>query len=333
MLEITASSARQWSRIGSRGVYGLAISDLSERKMDLIAMSADLGNSSGLDRFKAAHPDRFVNVGIAEQNLIGMAAGIAKEGFIVFASSFAPFISMRAAEQVRMNLGYMHLNVKAVAIGSGLSMGFLGNSHFGLEDAAVIRAIPGIVIITPADCSEIIKAVNALADYSGPAYLRLTGGVNNPIVYSSEYDFEIGKSINLKSGDEVVIFACGTMVHESLEAAKLLEERGVSTEVINMHTLRPLDIEAIRRSMKSRKLIVTIEEHSVIGGLGSAVAEQVAQFADGPPLLILGIPDEFGTTADYHFLLEKYGLVGEKIAKKIYEKFSLLMKNKRLNEL
>ena len=333
MLEITASSARQWSRIGSRGVYGLAISDLAEREVSLIAMSADLGNSSGLDRFKAAHPDRFVNVGIAEQNLIGMAAGIAKEGFIVFASSFAPFISMRAAEQVRMNLGYMHLNVKAVAIGSGLSMGFLGNSHFGLEDAAVIRAIPGIVIITPADCSEIIKAVNALAEYRGPAYLRLTGGVNNPIVYSSEYNFEIGKSINLKSGDEIVIFACGTMVYESLEAAKLLEERGVSTEVINMHTLRPLDVDAIRRSMKSRKLIVAIEEHSVIGGLGSAIAEQVAKFGESPPLLTLGIPDEFGTTADYRFLLEKYGLVGEKIAEKIYEKFSLLMKNKGHNEL
>lgn len=326
MLEITASSVRQWSRIGSRGVYGLAISDLAEREKNLIAMSADLGNSSGLDRFKAAHPDRFVNVGIAEQNLIGMAAGIAKEGFIVFASSFAPFISMRAAEQVRMNLGYMRLNVKAVAIGSGLSMGFLGNSHFGLEDAAVIRAIPGIVIITPADCAEIIKAVNALTHYSGPAYLRLTGGVNNPIVNSSDYDFEIGKSIKVKAGDEVTIFSCGTMVYESLEAAKVLEGRGVSVEVINMHTLRPLDVEAIRCPIKSHKLIVTVEEHSVIGGLGSAVAEQVAQFGNSPPLIMLGIPDDFGPTADYRFLLERYGLVSEKISEKIYEKVIQLRK-------
>lgn len=323
MLDITAANVRQWSRIGSRGMYGLAIADLAERNKKLIIMSADLGNSSGLDRFKAAHPDRFVNVGIAEQNLIGVASGIAKEGFTVFASSFAPFISMRAAEQVRMNLGYMNLNVKAVAIGSGLSMGFLGNSHFGLEDAAVIRAIPGIAIVTPADCAEIVKAVTALADYQGPAYLRLTGGVNNPVVNSVDYDFKIGKSITLRQGSEVTILACGTMVYESLEAAKFLEKKGISAEVINMHTLRPLDAEAIDRVMHSRKLIVTIEEHSVVGGLGSAVAEYLVQFGQTPPLMSMGIPHEFGVTADYRYLLEKYGLVGEAIGMKIYQKLNL----------
>lgn len=326
MLEINTSTARQWSRIGSRGVYGLAISDLAERKSDLIVMSADLGNSSGLDRFKATHPNRFVNVGIAEQNLIGVAAGIAKEGFTVFASSFAPFISMRAAEQLRMNLGYMQLNVKAVAIGSGLSMNFLGNSHYGLEDAAVIRAIPGIVIISPADCAEIIKAVNALAEYVGPAYLRLTGGVNNPVVNTADYDFKIGKSITVRSGSDVVIFSCGTMVYESIEAATILESMGISTEVINMHTLRPLDVESIERAANSRKLIVAIEEHSVIGGLGAAIAERLAEIGNCPPLMSLGLPDEFGVTADYRYLMEKYGLVGNNIAEKIYKKYTDLKK-------
>ena len=317
MLEVTPINARQWSRFGSRAVFGQAILALAERKPDLVVLSADLGNSSGLDRFKNAHPDKFINVGIAEQNLIGVAAGFAKEGFTVFATSFAPFISMRAAEQVRMNLGYMNLNVKAVGIGSGLSMGFLGNSHYGLEDAGVIRCIPGITIVTPADCSEIVKTVFAAAEHTGPMYIRLTGGPNNPIVYSAEYEFRIGKAVTLREGSDVTIIACGMMVYESLEAAKLLEVKGVSTRVINMHTLKPLDQDVLQNAFRTSKLIVTVEEHSVVGGLGSAVAEFKAGLSRVPPQLILGLPDEFGKTGEHRYLLEKYGLVAVGIAEKI----------------
>lgn len=317
MLEITPSTARQWSRIGSRGMYGQAILDLAERRPDLMVLSADLGNSSGLDRFKKAYPDQFVNVGIAEQNLVGVAAGLAKEGFTVFASSFAPFIAMRASEQVRMNLGYMQLNVKTVGIGSGLVMGFLGNSHFGIEDGAVMRSIPGMTVVTPADCGEIIKVVNAAAEFDGPMYIRLTGGPNSPVVYSAEYKFEIGRAINVREGDDVAVISNGSMVARSLVAAGILLEEGVSVAVYNFHTTKPLDTETLDAMSAKFRHVVVVEEHSVLGGLGSAVAEYWIGTDRPPQTRILGLPDEFGKTADYEFLLERYGLTGEGIAGEI----------------
>jgi len=317
MMDITPSSIRQWSRLGSRGVFGQAILALAETKKNLMVLSADLGNSSGLDRFKNAYPDKFINVGIAEQNMIGVASGLAKEDYVVFATSFAPFIAMRSSEQIRMNLGYMDLNVKAVGIGSGVAMGFLGNSHYGIEDAAIMRSIPNLTIVSPADCSEIVKTVFAAADHKGPMYIRLTGATNNPAVYKEDYEFVIGKAITLRDGSDLTIIANGTMVYESLEAAKLLESESISATVVNMHTLKPLDISVIDKAIKSTKLIVTVEEHNIIGGLGSAVAEYKTTFRNAPPQLIIGLPDEFGKAAEYRFLLEKYGLTGEKIAQKI----------------
>jgi transketolase len=317
MLEINASNARQWSRLGSRGVFGMAALSIGEQYDDLMVMSADLGNSSGLDRFKKAYPEKFLNIGIAEQNMIGVAAGLAKEGYNVFATSFAPFISMRAAEQIRMNLGYMEMNVKAVAIGSGVSMAFLGNSHYGIEDAAVMRSIPNMTVVCPADCVEIIKTVQAAAEFKGPMYIRLTGAVNNPPVYTEDYDFRIGRAITLRSGSDVTIIANGTMVHESLEAAKLLEADGKSVGVINMHTLKPLDTAAIDAAMAASKVLVTVEEHSVIGGLGSAVAEYKASKKAAPPQLMLGLPDRFDKAGEYRYMLEKNGLVASAIASRI----------------
>ena len=277
-------------------------------------VTGDLGDSSGLARFKNAFPDRFINVGIAEQNMIGVAAGLAKEGYNVFATSFGPFITLRSGEQVRMNLGYMELNVKAVAIGSGLSMAFLGNSHYGLEDAAVMRSIPNLTVVSPADCAEIVEVVHAAAEFNGPMYIRLTGAVGNPPVYTEEYDFEIGKSITLRKGSDIAIFATGSMVYESLEAAKILDNSGISATVVNAHTLKPFDYSEIDKAISSSKIIVTVEEHSTIGGLGSIVAEYKAKFTNSPAQLILGLPDKFGKTAEYRFLLKKYRLVGDKIA-------------------
>ena len=282
-------------------------------------VTGDLGDSSGLARFKNTFPDRFINVGIAEQNMIGVAAGLAKEGYNVFATSFGPFITLRSGEQVRMNLGYMELNVKAVAIGSGLSMAFLGNSHYGLEDAAVMRSIPNLTVVSPADCAEIVKVVHAAAEFDGPMYIRLTGAVGNPPVYTEEYDFEIGKSVTLRKGSDISIFATGSMVYESLEAAKILDNLGISATVINTHTLKPFDYSEVDKAISSSKIIITVEEHSIIGGLGSIVAEYKAKFTNSPAQLILGLPDKFGKTAEYSYLLDKYRLVGEKIAADIME--------------
>jgi len=318
-MEINSKNAQLWSRFGSRAVFGQAMLAAGEKNEKIMALSGDLGNSSGLARFQQTFPERYLNVGIAEQNMIGVAAGLAKEGFNVFATSFAPFITLRAGEQIRMNLGYMKLNVKAVSIGSGISMSFLGNSHYGIEDAAVMRSIPNMTIVCPADCSEIVKVVNAASEFEGPMYIRLTGAVGNPPVYTEDYDFIIGKSITVKDGTDITIIANGSMVYESLQASKILDGNGISTKVINMHTLKPLDTEELEKVISTSKVIVSVEEHSVIGGLGGAIAEYKSKFSNSPPHLILGLPDNFGKTAEYRYLLDKYRLVGEKIAADITE--------------
>ena len=307
--------------MGSRGVFGQAILSLAETKKDLMVLSADLGSSSGLSRFKNAFPDKFINIGISEQNMIGVAAGLAKEGSVVFATSFAPFIAMRSSEQIRMNMGYMDLNIKAVAIGSGIAMAFLGNSHYGIEDASIMRSIPNLTVVSPADCGEIVKTVFAAAEYEGPMYIRLTGEANNPVVYKEDYNFEIGKAITLREGSEITIIANGTMVYESLEAAKILELEGLSATVVNMHTIKPLDTSVIDKAVASSKLIVSVEEHSVIGGLGGAISEYKTSLRNAPPQLIIGLPDKFGKVGEHRYLLEKYGLTAKQIAEKIVKQY------------
>lgn len=313
MIEIKKSKAKLWSRLGARATFGQAVLELARQRNDFYAVSADLCQSSGLTKFREEFPDRFVNVGIAEQNMIGVAAGLAKDGTNVFATSFAPFITMRACEQVRMNMGYMQLNIKTVGLGSGLVMAELGNSHFGIEDASVMRAIPGMTVIEPCDGIEIVKAVEALCDYHKPVYLRLTGGSGIPMVYDEDIDFRIGKAIKICDGDDIAIIAAGTMVYYAQEAANLLSEKGITATVIDMHTLKPLDMEALEGEM-GKRLIVTVEEASVVGGLGSAVAEQLALRRNKPPQLMLGIKDCFPHAGSYQYLLEQCGLTGEQIA-------------------
>jgi transketolase len=325
MIPIDPETIKNWARMGQRAVYGQTLLDLAEEHPSLIAMSADLGNSSGLDRFKRKYPSRFINVGIAEQNLVGVASGIANEGFNVFASSFAPFITMRAAEQVRMNLGYMQQNVKIVGIGSGLGMGFLGNSHFGLEDIAIIRAIPNIAIITPSDTTEVVKALRALAVYHGPAYLRLTGVPGAAIVNDQDYDFEIGKSIQIGSGDDICLVASGSMVVPAIQVSNLLRQKDLSVAVLNMHTIKPLDELALQKVFKVNKLVVSIEEHSIIGGLGSAIAEFKSVQLNAPPHLRIALKDEFGPTGSYEYLLNYHELSPDEISLKICKFWELNM--------
>ncbi len=316
-MQISKSKTKLWSKLGSRATYGQAMLSIPELFPDVIAMSADLGNSSGLSPFIRKYPEKFLNVGIAEQNMIGIASGLAKEGFTPFVSSFAPFLSMRASEQIRMELGYMQFNVKVVALGSGLSMAFLGNSHYGLEDVSIMRAIPGMTIISPADCGEIVKAVHASALHQGPVYIRLTGTPNNPIVYEEDYDFEIGKSIQLTEGDDVVIISVGTMVAKAIEASKILLESGIKAEVVNMHTIKPLDKDKISLIAESGRPIVTIEEHTLVGGLGSAILEELSELGKLCPLKMIGLKDKFGKTAQYNHLLELHGLDAKNLAKSI----------------
>ena len=315
-MEIKKSTARLWSKLGSRAVFGMALLDMAERGVDFYAMSADLVHSSGLGRFQEKFPERCINMGIAEQNMLGVAGGMAKDGTPIFATSFAPFITMRAAEQVRMNMGYMQLNVKTVGLGSGLIMAQLGNSHFGIEDVAVMRAIPNITVVSPADCGSIVKTVEEITHHKGPVYLRLTGGPGNPVVYSEEYDFVIGKAITLREGADVAIVAVGTMVHTALAAAEMLGESGLSVQVVDMHTIKPLDTNCLD-GLLSHRLLVTVEEHTVCGGLGGAVAEYLAPKAKRPPHLLIGIADEFPHTGSYDYMLKACGLTAEQIATRI----------------
>ena len=314
MLEINRANARLWSMLGSRAVFGVVILDAMTSVDNVMVLTADLAISAGLERFRAAHPDKFLNVGIAEQNMIGIAAGLAKEGFNTFATTFSNFAAARSYEQIRVHLGYMGLNVKVIGLAGGVALGLLGHTHCGVEDLALMRAVPGLTVVAPADGAEIVKTIYALIKYQGPVFVRLTGAANNPVVYTNDYNFEIGKAVRLRMGTDVGLFACGTMVHESLVAASELESQGISVSVVNMHTLKPLDTDAIDEVCSTVSLLVTVEEHSIVGGLGGAIAEYTAGRGGAPRQLFIGLPDAPVHFGEYKQLLQKYGLTGKQIA-------------------
>ena len=311
--------ARQWSRLGPRATYGMAMLDLMNENENVYALSADLGGSSGLQRVAKQYPGRYLNTGIAEQNLIGVSAGFAKEGLIPFASSFAPFITMRCADQVRMNMGYMHLNIKTVALCSGVSMSLLGNSHYGNEDLALMRSIPGMTILSPADCGQLVQMVKAAAEINGPVYIRLTGEPGMPIVYRESEGYEIGTAILHAEGTDVTFVATGSMVARACDAKKLLEEKGLSVGLIDMHTIKPLDTACLDRACANSRMIVTVEEHGKIGGLGSAVAEYICQSGYRVQMKMFGAPDAYLKAGDYAYMLQQMGLTAEQIADSIVE--------------
>jgi len=310
-----------WSRIGPRAAFGLAALELGKSIDDLIILTGDTSTSAGLDRFKNSFPDKFLDTGIAEQNMIGIAAGLSSEGFIVITSTFSSFQTMRCCEQIRMNLGYMGHKICMVGLASGLVLGTLGYSHCCIEDVSIMRSIPGITVISPADSGETVKATLAAVHHKESVYIRLTGGSNSPIVFEDDYEFEIGKGITLREGNDITIIATGTMVYNSLKAAELLDEKGISTKVINMHTIKPLDKEAVTKASETTKLLVTVEEHSIIGGLGSAVSQHLVTLNNSPRLEIIGVQDEYGHAGSYKDLLENHGLTEQKIAIKIEKSF------------
>ena len=322
MSNFTRTHIRTWSMLGSAGTFGQAAMDLPNINPETLIVTADLRNFSGLDRFAAAYPDRLINVGIAEQNMVGLASGLCNEGFSVFATTYATFAAARSADPVRVNMGYMGLGVKLVGLGAGFSVGVLGPTHISLEDIAFMRAIPNMTVISPADCAETVKAVQALANYPGPTYLRLGGNVPHPVVYAEDYEFCIGKAIRLRAGDDITIVATGPVVYESLEAAKLLEVQGLRVGVVNMHTIKPLDTNMLEEIYFSARLVVTVEEHSILGGLGGAVAEHKCQFAATPPQLIIGVRDYFPHAGDYQHLLSETGLTSLHIANQIQSRWS-----------
>ena len=322
MIEYTAENLAAWARLGMRRAFGNIMLKLAEEHDDLIVLTADLASSSGLFDYVKKRPSQFYNIGIAEQNMTGVAAGLAKEGHNVFIVSFAPFVSMRALEAVRTLVGYMRLNVKVVALGSGVSLGTYGNTHYGLEDIALMRAIPGMQVLTPADCVEMAGSLEYLAAHQGPAYLRLGGRPGTPNVYDHDCRFEPGKAVALREGEDVAIFATGSMVYECMRLARPLSKQGVSCSVFDMSTIKPLDTAAIDGACDKHRLLVTAEEHSVIGGLGGAVAQHLAGKVSHPPLMTLGIEDVFPHAEPYADLLKQCGLTAPQIRDRIMARLS-----------
>lgn len=285
-------------------------------------MDADLAAATKTGMFKKAYPDRFFDSGIAESNMMGVAAGLATTGYTVFASTFAMFAAGRAYEQVRNSIAYPHLNVKIGATHAGISVGEDGASHQCCEDIALMRVIPGMVIINPADDIEARAAVFAAAEYEGPVYMRF-GRLAVPRIFDESYKFELGKAVTLREGGDVTIIATGLMVNEAIEAAKALADEGISAEVINIHTIKPLDKEAVIRSAAKTGAVVTAEEHSIIGGLGGAVAEALCESGKPVPVVRLGVNDVFGRSGPAVELLHIYGLDAQNIVAKAKQAIAL----------
>lgn len=317
MFEITRISARTCSMLGQRGsIFGQAVLEAAEEDEKFILLTADLATLSGMTKYIDKYPKQFYNIGIAEQNMIGISAGLAAEGFHPCATTYATFITMRSCEQVRHFCGYMKEKIIVVGSGAGLSQGFAGNTHYTIEDLAVMRSIPNITIMSPADGASAVKQFELARKAGGAVYMRLTGNLNCPMVYKEETNFDIGKAKLLKEGRDVVIYAVGTMVSAALKSAALLEEKGISTTVYDMFTVKPIDREAVN-ACKSYKLAVTIEEHNKMGGLGAAVAEVMTEQIGMPKLLRCGIHDSFDLACDYDGLLAQNRLTPELIAEDI----------------
>jgi transketolase len=298
-------------KIATREAYGNALAEFGE-KYDIVVLDADLAAATKTGTFKKKFPDRFFDCGIAEGNMMSVAAGIATTGVIPFASTFAMFAAGRAFEQIRNSIGYPHLNVKIGATHAGISVGEDGATHQCNEDLATMRSIPGMTIINPADAVEARAAVEAAILYEGPVYLRF-GRLAVPVIFDqATYKMEIGKGIKLAEGKDVTIVATGIMVHLALEARQLLSQKGIDAAVINIHTIKPLDTDMILNAAKETGAIVTAEEHSIIGGLGSAVAETLSETYP-IPVVRVGVNDKFGRSGKVPPLLELYGLTAANI--------------------
>lgn len=327
-MNITSANIRKWSMLGQRGsVFAVAFPELAEEYDNIKLVTADLSLLSGMDRFIQKYPDKFLNVGIAEQNMIGVSAGLAMSGYNVFATTYASFIAVRSLEHVRQHLSFLGCNVKLIGSSAGVVAAKSGVSHWATEDIAFTRVLPNMQVFSPADSLEAIKVIEYAMKNDGPMYIRLSGGLNCPIVYKEDYDFIPGKLVKLKEGliedrkTKVALIATGLMVSRTMDAVKKLEEEEteVAYSVYNMHTIKPLDKEGLDKIFDSYDVIITIEEHNVLGGMGCAVAEYKATKENAPRQVFIGFNDSFYPAGNQDFVLDEAGLSVDKIADRIKE--------------
>ena len=289
--------------------YGKALVELGEQHDDVVALTADLGKSTKIGMFQEHFPDRFFNVGIAEQNMFGVAAGMAKAGMTPFLSTFSVFASLRSADQLHTDICYQNVNAKIIATHSGTSFGQAGSTHHAICDMAVVRSMPNITLICPADGMETVNAVRAAYENPGPYYIRINRGFDRVLNSSTDYGFEVGKAVELHEGTDITVIACGSCAFQALQAANFLENAdGLKVRVLNMHTIKPLDKEAVVKAIGDTRRIITVEDHNVIGGLGSAVAEVVAETGKGCAFKRLGIQDQFAPIGLHEDIMSILGI-------------------------
>ena len=301
-------------------IYGEVLCEIGDKYPNVVGLTADLAKSTKIGKFGDKFPDRFFNVGIAEQNLFGVAAGMAKSGLLPFVSTMAAFASMRAAEQVRTDICYQNLNCKIIATHAGMSFGAAGTTHHCTEDIAIMRTMANMTVIVPADGIETANAVRACVEYPGPVYIRIGRGFEPTYYESEDYGFKIGRAVQVRDGTDVTIICCGITVLQAAEAARTLSEQdGLSVRILNMHTIKPIDSEAILKAVVDTRRIVTFEEHNVMGGLGSAVADVIAESGKGCAFEKVGIPDCFCEVGYPEDLYSHYGLDANGIIDKIRE--------------
>ena len=317
-MKVTGGNIRAWERLGQKGtVFNYGLIDLASENDNIRVLCADLSYLSGMDKFIRKYPDKFLQVGIAEQNMMGIAAGLAMEGELVITSTYCSFIAVRSLEQIRQNLSNTNANVKIIGTFAGVVSAKSGVSHWATEDLAFMRALPNLTVLSPADSTEAYKAFNAACRVDGPVYLRLSGSANCPVVYEIDYDFEIGKMVKLREGKAAAIISTGLMVKESLLAADLLAQKGIECAVYDMHTIKPLDKECLLKIFSEYPLIVTVEEHNIVGGMGSAVAEFKATLSNTPRQVFLGFNDCFTEAGSQKYIWSLAGISHEEIAKRI----------------
>lgn len=318
-MQLNTKIAHIYSRLGQRGaIFGMGVTDIAEKDDRFIVLTADLATLSGLERYQRLYPQQFLNIGIAEQNMLGIAAGLCAEEFHPIVTTYATFLTMRACEQIRHYMGYMSLPIVAIGGGAGLCQGFVGNTHYTIEDISMMRAIPNLSIYSPADAASAVGIFKMAVERQRPTYIRLTGNLNCPIVYNNDVDFEQGGS-HLVYGNapkDIVIMACGTMVNLGIKAAEILEQQGKETTVVDMYSLKPADVERIKECAGA-KLLVSIEEHNRMGGLGAIIAEVLTTLPTHARLLRLGIHDSFDVAGDYEGLLLQNRLTPDLIVEDI----------------
>lgn len=319
MIEYNKRNMRSWSIMGiNPSIWSVGFADVAEEKENVAVITADLARFSGLERIANKYPERFYNVGIAEQNMIGIAAGMAMEGIQTYVTTYAPFVTFRCADQVRHLMGNMNLNIKAIGSAAGLSSGWSGSALLAINDIAFMRSIPNMVVLSPADCTEAIKMMEAMAKSSAPTYMRVCGSIKIPTVYNSDYEFEIGKAITLRKGEKIAFVTSGIdIVSECIKASEIIYEKiGIQPTVINMHTIKPLDKECLKAVMQNHDVIITVEEHNVIGGLGGAVAEYLSSLNCAGRQIFIGIEDKNYSMGSRSFMLEQSNLLAHQIAEK-----------------